>query len=305
MVKKIIVKPVLSDVEISQKEGDFFNIDKLDIINYDCDVYRLLDGVEKLLLSFRKKVIPKKLCDDAFIALESTAKKKHNNRGAAAGKLDLEKLPAFVKKVVSRQKFRGHYIGKSGRVRKDHISNYVSSGIIGYYDKPDRNIFRKTKKKYPVMPCRMTKFTREHPDKWNKSVNLIKKVDKLFKKLVPKSYAKQLARARETPDFIIKDTAFSTATINYDYQTALHKDKGDFDNGFGNLIVLEKSEVLGGHKYIGGYTAFPQYGIAVDIRHRDFLAMDVHQWHCNTSLEGEGRLSVVCYLRSGMLNCKL
>ena len=25
-----------------------------------------------------------------------------------------------------------------------------------------------------------------------------------------------------------------------------------------------------------------QYGVAVDVRNGDFLAMDVHQWHCNT-----------------------
>ena len=48
---------------------------------------------------------------------------------------------------------------------------------------------------------------------------------------------------------------------------------------------------------------FPQYGVAVDARHGDFVAMDVHQWHCNTSIVGNGRLSVVCYLRSGMLKC--
>ena len=59
----------------------------------------------------------------------------------------------------------------------------------------------------------------------------------------------------------------------------------------------------GVEKYEGGFTGFPQYGVAVDARHGDFVAMDVHQWHCNTSIVGNGRLSVVCYLRSGMLKC--
>ena len=58
---------------------------------------------------------------------------------------------------------------------------------------------------------------------------------------------------------------------------------------------------------------FPQYGVAVDVRQGDFLAMDVHQWHCNTPLEHSkktiekdeiGRLSIVCYLRKNMIKCK-
>ena len=28
-------------------------------------------------------------------------------------------------------------------------------------------------------------------------------------------------------------------------------------------------------KYKGGYTGFPQYGVCVDVRHGDFLGMDV------------------------------
>jgi hypothetical protein len=40
----------------------------------------------------------------------------------------------------------------------------------------------------------------------------------------------------------------------------------------------------------------------------DFLAMDVHDWHCNTPLKAitkdYTRLSVVCYLREGMYKCK-
>ena len=50
-----------------------------------------------------------------------------------------------------------------------------------------------------------------------------------------------------------------------------------------------------------------------DLRNNDFVAMDVHQWHCNTPLEHSkktiekgdvGRLSIVCYLRKNMIKCK-
>ena len=78
--------------------------------------------------------------------------------------------------------------------------------------------------------------------------------------------------------FVIKNTAFSTLTINHNWRTALHKDTGDFKEGFGNLTVIERG------KYHGGYTVFPQYGIGINLRNSDFCAMDVHQWHANTPM---------------------
>ena len=93
-------------------------------------------------------------------------------------------------------------------------------------------------------------------------------------------------------------------TINHNWRTALHKDSGDFNEGFGNLVVCSKG------KYKGGFTGFPQFGICFDVRDGDFLAMDVHEWHCNTKLEGVKendnytRMSVVCYLREKMIRCK-
>ena len=148
----------------------------------------------------------------------------------------------------------------------------------------------------------------------------------MFKKLIPGAYEKQLIRATEKPHLKIPETAFSTITINRNFRTALHKDAGDFSDGFGNLTVIERG------KYQGGYTVFPQFGIAVDVRNNDYLAMDVHHWHSNTEIyETEEdkkynesipkaykdnvevgtigidklytRLTFVCYLRENLINC--
>ena len=85
-------------------------------------------------------------------------------------------------------------------------------------------------------------------------------------------------RANKKPHLKIPDTSFSTITINRNFRTALHKDAGDFKGGFGNLTVIQRG------MYHGGYTVFPQFGIGVDVRSNDFLAMDVHQWHSNTPI---------------------
>ena len=124
----------------------------------------------------------------------------------------------------------------------------------------------------------------------------------------------------------IPNTAFSTVTINRNFRTALHRDAGDFKGGFGNLTVIERG------KYHGGYTVFPQFGVGINLRNNDFVAMDVHQWHANTPIYEteedkaynetieqdyndnpevgtEGlykkytRLSFVCYLREKIANC--
>ena len=331
-IKKINVIKILEDQEIKKKEGHFFPKKHFKtIVNSDCDVFA--DG--NLLLSFRKNVISKNICCQAWEALHKEAQKKHNNRGAAAGLLDTTKLPSYVKKTTRSQKFRTYYTGKDGSEKKDHLSNSVSSGIIGYYDKPDRNDFQpsninllsakkkkhlskkrlKKSKKISKMPCRLTKFTKKQTQNWKKSIPLIIEADKQFKKLVPDRHQAQLKQAKETPDFQIENTAFSTVTLNYNFRTATHRDKGDLPEGFGNLLVLEKSECdsKNSKKFKGGMLGFPQYGVAVDVRQGDFLAMDVHQWHCNTPLEHSkntidkadvGRLSIVCYLRKNMIKCK-
>ena len=114
---------------------------------------------------------------------------------------------------------------------------------------------------------------------------------------MPEEHRKQLRETNKTK-YKIPGTAFTTITTNLNLQTAVHTDKGDFREGFGNLVVLEKGS------YRGGYTGFPQYGVAVDVRSGDFLAMDVHQLHGNEPIdgdEGSERLSIVSYMREGIV----
>ena len=139
------VKPQISDQEIAKLEGTYFSEEDYDIIiKNNADVYRIDDkGNRHLLLKIRKNVIPRKICQQTFMALEEEAKKPHTNRGAAAGLLTKRKLPPYVKEIFQKGKFRGKYYGHDDRLRKDDISNLSRSSIIGYYDQIDRNYFRK------------------------------------------------------------------------------------------------------------------------------------------------------------------
>ena len=340
-VTTIHLKPILSHEEIKTKEGHYFNEDYYTkhnkIVNTNTDVYGIQpDGSHKLLFKFRKNVIPEHICSNAYYALEKHAKRKNSNRGAAAGKLSLKKLPKHVGQVMKADTFRVFYKTKDGKVSRDNVGNIAQSNIAGYYDRPDRNEYNNTKTKHKtksknktkhkqnsltVPMCRTTQFTKKNVEKWKNTIPLIKAADTLFKKLVPDRYKIQLKRAKQTPDYQIDNTAYSTITVNYNWRTAAHCDNGDLDEGFGNLIVLEKSkskpiETTNSNTtnsnttnsnhckgYTGGYLGFPKWGICVDVRQGDFLAMDVHEYHSNTPIIGDGRLSVVCYLRKKMIQC--
>ena len=305
-VKTIIVEPKHSDEYMKSKEGEYFEEKDFDkIVKSDCDVYRkTANGELKLLLKFRKNVLPKKLTKTGMDNLKKAAMKTHDNRGASAGVIDLSKLPSyanemkqFEKKKISKFRIHGYKSKSNGGFINNSFGNISHSNIIGFFDKRDRNLG------VDAPPCRTTAFTSQQVEKWDNVVPLIQKIDKQFKRLAPMNYRSQYNRAHET-QFVIPDTCFSTVTINYNWQTALHKDAGDYKDGFGNLIVIEDPN----GKYDGGYTGFPQYGVAVDVRNGDFLAMDVHEWHANTKqiprTKDYTRLSLVCYLRENMVKCK-
>ena len=317
--KILLVKPILTEEELEKREGNFFpESHYTNIIRTNTDAYYIDEKTNKktLIFKFRKSVIPTDICVKAYNALEGHAKQKNHNRGAAAGKINkksLKNLPNHVGKITKTDKYRVFYKTKSGKVSRDNIGNIANSNIAGYYDRPDRNNYNtKTKsqsksqsKSLSVPMCRTTQFTKQEVEKWNDTIPLIKETDKLFKSLVPDRHKIQLKRAKLTPNFQIDNTAYSTITVNYNWRTASHRDSGDLDEGFGNLCVLEKAK--SGHPecngFTGGYLGFPRFGVCVDVRQGDFLAMDVHQYHSNTDIKGDGRLSVVCYLRKKMINC--
>ena len=314
MVKKIIVKKIMTDSEIAKHEGEYFNQSHYHtVLNKDTDVYT---ESGELLLKFRKKVLKQSLGSETAKLLKKAARKTHENRGASAGELDRNKMANYIGELVTPGKFRTKFkSSKTGILSKQATSNLSPSNIIGFFDKPDRNL------KGRGAPCRLTAFNRDNPQIWKKVQPFIKLCDNQFKKLVPDRYKIQYKRAQEVPDFSIDNTSFSTVTINYSWRTALHRDAGDLVEGFGNLIVLK--DPTNPNNYTGCCTGFPQYGVAVDVNHGDFLAMNVHEWHCNTEfipvdneIKGKwsnrekingwyfNRLSMVCYLREKMVRCK-
>jgi len=236
------------------------------IIDHDADVYGDLEG-KKLLLRFRKKQLTDDNVKLFYNNVIKFAMNKTSNRGSASG--------STTKNISQNPK--------------------IMSNIIGYFDKfsPSQKFkLRQMGQPIPKVTVRKTRFVEMYPERFERTLPLIQEIDNLYEQLVPENHAKQKQKATETP-FHIVGTSFTTATLNVNYQTTVHKDQGDW--GFGNLIVIEHGS------YLGGETCLPQYGIGVDCRTNDILFMDVHEPHGNLPIELQSadakRLSIVCYLR--------
>ena len=250
---------------------------------------------DRLLLSFRKGVIPSHLCRVAADNLRDAAS-KGDNRGLAAGKIDPSKVRGAAKgKIVMMggSGTRARYLLEDGTVSKVDIANFSNSGVAGFFNAEERHPF-----------CRQTGYTKANPGRTENAIPYIEAMDKCFQAQAPIRWEAQktFVDGISKNGWTMGDTVFTTITVNRNWRTACHKDGGDFPQGFGNLTVLE------GDTYTGGYTGLPKFRVAVDVREGDFLAMDVHQWHCNTPIEAVGedyeRISVVCYARVRMKNCQ-
>jgi len=188
MVKVIIAKPILSDREISLLEGEYFDSTHFPhIIRSDTDVYIYKNGEKQLLLRFRKNVISKKLTDLAIESYRSQAKIKHANRGAAAGIIDIAKLPKYVRdsELYHTSKFRTSYIDKTGKPSKLNVANEASSNIGGYFDSTTRSAV--TKSARSTVPCRLTSFSSKHRNLWESGLPFLIRCDELFPKFITES----------------------------------------------------------------------------------------------------------------------
>lgn len=275
MVRVVEAKAISSDKEFAKHEGEFFEATSdFQIFDEDVDIYGIntdedvADGQPRriLIAKLRKGVFPKSTIQtgwDAFRLLAIPSR----NRGAAAGPIDLKGTYWSRRKPVQTHKWGTRYM-QNGKVSKMVVNNVVASGVIGYYEKTP----------FLKQPCRLTGYTRRGLRQFLHGIPFLEAIDGQFKKLVPDAHKKQLAAVSKKPLYQIANTAFSTLTINMNFRTALHKDAGDYPQGFGNLTVIEWG------RYHGGETLFPRFRVGINLRTGDFVAMNVHQYHCNAKI---------------------
>lgn len=271
MVQQMKFRKHLKPAQADKLAKTFLGDDSYDtLITSDTNGYDL-NG--RLLFKFRKGALPLEVVQSGYEAFKDSISLT-DGRGNAAG-------------------------GNSKRIRKDgtvsniSVANKVESGNVGFMDASAM-----------VKYCRKTAFARQYFDKFQEGIPFVKAVNGLYAQLCPEHYAKQIAIAKGTNrNYVIADTAFTTVTVNRNFQTAVHKDSGDLPDGFGNLCVYRTGE------WTGSYFCLPEYRVAIDMQNTDMLFVDVHTWHGNTPFHnlnpeaGDMRIAFVMYYREYMMKC--
>lgn len=275
-MKKIVLKKQMTDAQAETLVASYINESYFDqLIQESCDVY---DTAGKLLAKFRKGVLPQETLKLGVESFRGSIGQSHN-RGNSAG---------------------GYYFEdkKDGTKSKARMSASVESGIVGALEGGGLNPF-----------CRLTAFTATYFEQFKQGIPFVEAIDRLYAELAPEHYKIQKEYAKATnPNYIIGNTAFSTVTVNKNFRTAVHQDKGDLPQGFGNLIAYREGE------WTGGYFCLPQYRVAFDLRNTDVLFVDVHKHHANTPFYYNGvelkewpddqlRISFVIYYREEIIKC--
>jgi hypothetical protein len=214
---------------------------------------------------------PRHVFDDALTNLEAAAAET-DNRGMAAGRLD-NKLRTLTK------------------YGSNHGVRLAKSGIVGGFSGGR------------LLVCRLTAFTADNYKQFKASWPLVTAADAAFKAHEPERYEAQAKAAAKVPHHLrITNTAFTTITVNKNFRTAMHKDAGDYEQGFGVMAACGRGA------WSGAELLFPAYNVAIAMRPGGICLANVHEWHCNNPLvlrsQNACRLSLVLYLRERMTKCK-
>ncbi len=281
-----------TDEELNEKLAD--KVEPEDIDFYIDDTQLGYDENGEVLFYFIKNVIKEE--DIPVEAIKKASKFIiSNGRGHASGKIDMNQ-PLWEKSLKGKElteinlpnKYTLNPVGISNRKYK--LNNPVHSNVVGYYEKPLVN-FKKTIKTQPK--CRLTQFSSRHLSHYSKIIPYIEKVSREMAKQLPNHYRKQndfIKKHRER----IGESCYSTITINHNFRTAIHIDKGDFKNGIGTITTAGD--------YEGGQFCLVDYKIAIDLKPTDILFVNVHKHHANLDFTGT-RYSMVSYVRENMNKC--
>lgn len=306
----------LTDSEVSELHAEFLNESSFEIlVQDDCNIYLppedsvfdLFSEPEspeeelnsRLFLVFRKGVL-KDHTEEAFEGLRKATMVsfQSKNRGVAGGKVDPTRFGREVERVIPiGDGTRARYVTKDGVVSKTVEANVTQSSIVGFYPATTRAPY-----------VRKTRYARDYAPLFERSFPYFKLSSEIFERECPAKARTQRKFLEKNAlierEWVLPETLYTTITVNKNFQTACHRDTGDLKAGMENFGVL----VSGEHNYKGGYTVFPQFRVAFDCRHGDWVAMDVAQhYHGNTPIEPvvEGevdyfRMSLVMYVREDL-----
>ena len=255
--------------------GKFINdLSGYTIYNKDVDIY----NGDELIARFRKNTLKNnKNIEEFSTNIRSLAVRRKENRGAAAGEIDRAKVRDSAKNLFNITGCRTNFYTLSGKKSNTTICNQAKSNVIGYIDTAIRNLSIEDKPE----KTKLAQYCRDFPLKYNKCVPFILDLNNSFKNHSIDQYHYQ--KIRNNPKFTIENTVFSTITVNYSWQSAIHKDSNNGAETYAVISVVKDHTNL--NDYEGGYLLFPEFNIGFNILEKDlFIGNTQKYYHCNSTI---------------------
>ena len=138
-------------------------------------------------------------------------------------------------------------------------SNRCYSNVMGAIDRSGR-----------IPYGRLTASTVKRYDEFVAQKALFHEVNDIFRETMPEAFADLNGRFSKVKDerYNLFGTAFTTLTVNNNFDVSTHYDGSNAVNGKAALFVMEKGD------WSGGEFVFPQLGIGFDIRQGDIFIGD-------------------------------
>lgn len=264
----------------------------------------------EILFILKKNNIKKENREKYKEVIAKVAKTKTKNRGTASGVAKVENFPPDAESLCDKngeplkndRLVSVQYKRKDGTICGRCQSNMVRCGCAGYFDAVGG------------LPCRMVGWSANNLKKHQILEELCDEIAKGHEEYEPASFYYQKEIADKSKNYLMGGSPYSTLTLNYDFRTASHIDKGDLIGSRSTITIFEEIP----NNYEGCYLGFPEYKIAVDLRDGDTLIFDAHEYHANTEMRvltdklaydevnkqhHGGRMSVVAYLRNRLSEC--
>jgi hypothetical protein len=230
---------------------------------------------DELVCRFRKNILTnEENITDFAVNIRSCAIRKKENRGDASGAIDRDKVRTSAKDLFDIKGSRAGFYTLSGKKSNTKICNQAKSNVIGYIDVAKRNTNNTDK-------VNIAQYCRDYPMKYEKCIPFLEDINTIFKNQSVDQY--QYQKIRNNPEYIIGKTVFSTVTVNYSWQSAVHKDS---NNGSDTMAVISVvKDVCNDNNYSGGYLLFPEFNIGFNILETDiFIGNTQKYYHCNSPL---------------------
>lgn len=160
--------------------------------------------------------------------------------------------------VPAEDKVETAKAGKKRYVTSQPRANRCFSNVLGAIDRSGR-----------IPYGRLTKSTEHRFEEFEANQPFYHEINDLLRELQPDKFEILNNRFKDVhPDYNLFGTAFTTITVNNNFQVAYHRDGNNAENAVAALAVMEKGE------WAGGEFVFPELRIGFNMREGDVFIGD-------------------------------